>query len=244
MVVRPNTPQQKKDTLGKTFKKENMTTESAAAGAHHTTITISGRETRVRDVMGQVRRHKRYAARTNQKWSFDIHSDCINGIATAVMAAGLLGDAKDYKIENTTNNDNNNNKKTTTTTSVTFSFDEESPCLVGNKADYERLKADEECGAAPGCWYISGLRNDRTLSTSIAAFSARAHKSVEDNTKMHLGSAGSASRVLFVMVAKAIERKTHTVENLTVHNDKVVLADGAERDMTFVHAVLVPSSGC
>ena len=57
---------------------------------------------------------------------------------------------------------------------------------------------------------------------------------------MHLGSAGSASRVLFVMVAKAIERQTHAVEQLTIHNDKVVLDNGNERDVTFVHVVLTP----
>tara|TARA_B100001094_G_scaffold121516_1_gene117214 strand:+ start:1410 stop:2129 length:720 start_codon:yes stop_codon:yes gene_type:complete len=203
---------------------------------HHKTVEINGRDTRVRTVMGQIRQHKKDAERFHKPWSFDIRARDISGIATAVMAAGLLGDAKNYDIKNVEGENGSTN------TWVTFSFhkDNNIPCLVGKKADYDRLKEDEDSGNVPGCWYISGLRDDRTLSSSVAAFSARAHKSVEEGTKMHLGSAGSASRVLFVMVAKAIERQTHAVEQLTIHNDKVVLDNGNERDVTFVHVVLTP----
>ena len=42
------------------------------------------------------------------------------------------------------------------------------------------------------------------------------------------------------MLAKAIERQTHAVEQITIHNDKVALENGHERDVTFVHAVLTP----
>lgn len=203
---------------------------------HHKIIDINGRDTRVRNVMSQIRQHKKDAARFHKKWSFDIRARDISGIATAVMAAGLLGDAKNYDIKNVEGDNGSTN------TWVTFSFhkDDNIPCLIGKKKDYDRLKDDEVNGGVPGCWYISGLRDDRTLSSSVAAFSARAHKSVEAGTKMHLGSAGSASRVLFVMVAKAIERATHAVEQLTIHNDKVVLDNGNERDVTFVHVVLTP----
>lgn len=203
---------------------------------HHKIVEISGRDTRVRNVMGQIRQHKKDAGRFNKKCSFDIRARDISGIATAVMATGLLGNAKNYDIKNVTDANASIN------TWVTFSFNDDAniPCLIGHKEDYDRLKTDEENGDIPGCWYISGLRDDRTLSSSVAAFSARAHKSVEDGTKMHLGSAGSASRVLFVMVAKAIERGTHAVEQLTIHNDKVTLDNGNERDVTFVHAILVP----
>jgi len=203
---------------------------------HHKIIEINGRDTRVRNVMGQIRQHKTDAGRFHKKWSFDIRACDISGIATAVMAAGLLGDAKNYDIKNITDDNGSTN------TRVTFSFNKDAniPCLIGQKADYDRLKTDEENGIIPGCWYISGLRDDRTLSSSVAAFSARAHKSVEDGSKMHLGSAGSASRVLFVMIAKAIERGTHAIEQLTVHNDKVILDNGNERDVTFVHAILAP----
>ena len=204
---------------------------------HHTVIDIDGRDTRVRNVMSQIRQHKKEAARFHKTWSFDIRASDVSGIATAVMAAGLLGDAKNYEIKNVVETENG-----PTNTWVTFCFhkDNNIPCLIGKQVDYERLKDDEENGRLPGCWYISGLRDDRTLSSSVAAFSARAHKSVEEGTKMHLGSAGSASRVLFVMVAKAIERQTHAVEQLTIHNDKVTLDNGNERDVTFVHAVLSP----
>lgn len=204
------------------------------SNSHHTIIEIDGRDTRVRKVMSRIRQHKKDAGRFHKKWSFEIRARDISGIATAVMAAGLLGDAKNYDIRNV------GGENGSTNTWVTFSFhkDDNIPCLVGKKADYARLKDDEASGAVPGCWYISGLRGDRTLSSSVAAFSARAHKSVEDGTKMHLGSAGSASRVLFVMVAKAIERQTHAVEQLTIHNDKVTLDNGSERDVTFVHVVL------
>lgn len=202
----------------------------------HKSIDINGRKTRVRYIMSQIRHHKKDAYCQNKYWSFDIGARDISGIATAVMATGLLGDAKNYDIRNVGVDSNSIN------TCVTFSFhqNKNTPCLIGNKTDYERLKQDEESGAVPGCWYISGLRDDRTLSSSVAAFSARAHKSVEEGTKMHLGSAGSASRVLFVMVAKAIERQTHAVEQLTIHNDKVTLDNGSERDVTFVHVVLIP----
>jgi len=210
----------------------------AGSKTHHKIIDINGRDTRVRNVMGQIRQHKKDAGRFHKKWSFEIRARDISGIATAVMAAGLLGDAKNYDIKNVEGEDGSTN------TWVTFSFhkDNNTPCLIGKKADYDRLKDDENSGAVPGCWYISGLRNDRTLSSSVAAFSARAHKSVEEGTKMHLGSAGSASRVLFVMVAKAIERQTHAVEQITIHNDKVTLDDGSKRDVTFVHVVLTPIS--
>jgi len=203
---------------------------------HHKIVEINGRDTRVRNVMGQIRQHKKDAGRYHKKWSFDIRARDISGIATAVMAAGLLGDAKNYDIKNVSDANGSTN------TWVTFSFNKDAniPCLIGQKADYDRLKTDEENGVIPGCWYISGLRDDRTLSSSVAAFSARAHKSVEEGSKMHLGSAGSASRVLFVMIAKAIERGTHAIEQLTVHNDKVTLDNGNERDVTFVHAILTP----
>lgn len=205
--------------------------------AHHKIIDINGRDTRVRNLMGQIRQHKKDAGRFHKKWSFEIRARDISGIATAVMAAGLLGDAKNYDIKNVTDANGSTN------TWVTFSFnkDDNTPCFIGNKADYARLKTDEENGVVPGCWYISGLRDERTLSSSVAAFSARANKSVEDGVKMHLGSAGSASRVLFVMIAKAIERGTHAVEQLTVHNDKVTMDNGNDRDVTFVHVILAPT---
>ena len=208
----------------------------SANSTHHKIIDINGRDTRVRNVMSQIRQHKKDAGRFHKQWSFEIRARDISGIATAVMAAGLLGDAKNYDIKNV----EGDNGSTNTWVSFSFHKDDNIPCLIGKKPDYDRLKEDETNGAIPGCWYISGLRDDRTLSSSVAAFSARAHKSVEEGTKMHLGSAGSASRVLFVMVAKAIERQTHAVEQLTIHNDKVTLDNGSERDVTFVHAVLTP----
>ena len=203
---------------------------------HHKIIDINDRHMRVRNVMGQIRQHKKDAGRFHKKWSFEIRARDISGIATAVMAAGLLGDANNYDIKNVEGENGSMN----TWVSFLFHKDNNIPCLIGKKADYDRLKDDENNGAVPGCWYISGLRDDRTLSSSVAAFSARAHKSVEEGTKMHLGSAGSASRVLFVMVAKAIERQTHAVEQITIHNDKVALDSGSERDVTFVHVVLMP----
>lgn len=204
--------------------------------SHHLTIDIVDRDTRVKHVMSQIRHHKKNATRLKKQCSFEVRSHNINGIATTVMAAGLLGNAKNYEIKN------EEGPNGTVNTCVSFTFDEDKavPCVIGTKEDYERLKADEDEGLVPGCWYISGPRDDRTLSSSVAAFSARAHKSVEDGSKMHLGSAGSASRVLFVMLAKAIERQTHTIELLTIHNDKVAINNGAARDVTFVHAVLAP----
>lgn len=220
------------------------------SGIRHQTIVI-GRTDSVKSVMAAVRKWKK--ACRNLPYIFTIVAPSIDTVATAVMSAGLLGDAKRWNIGNVYQSGNTTTGKPCRRmqTEISFIFSsgldddhEDAQRLIGGRAEYEDLEARVKDGSLPSCWYISNLNETRTRKRSLSAFRARAEKSLASNECMHLGAAGSATRVLFDMVADARMEGTHYIDEMTIHNgkrDDCSIED--KRDVTFVHVILRPNVG-
>lgn len=211
---------------------------------------IIGRTDTVKSVMASVRKWKK--ACRNVPNVFSIVAPNIDAVATAVMSAGLLGDAKNWEI-NTHSMENGG-----VDTEVSFLFStglpddhDDAQSYIGGSEAYDDLETRVKDGSLPSCWFISNLNETRTRASSLSAFRTRAQKSLSAGECMHLGAAGSATRVLYDMVADARSSGTHVIEEMTIHNGKRSGFNGdnnnnnnknnnSKRDVTFVHVILRP----
>tara|TARA_B110000196_G_scaffold275025_2_gene252259 strand:+ start:1146 stop:1928 length:783 start_codon:yes stop_codon:yes gene_type:complete len=209
----------------------------------NTEIVVTKSDT-VKSIMKAVRFIKKQCRR--RPYTYTITAPDMESIATAVMAAGLLGDARNWIIENVPTGDGDGHVHT----NVSFTFvgnlpetHEQAQCHIGGRDDYEELEMRVKEGHLPSCWYISNLNGTRTLDGSISACIKRFKKSQARGENMHMGAAGSATRILFTMVAKAVELQTHVISEMTIHNGKRPInkgSNGITRDVTFVHIILQP----
>ena len=112
---------------------------------------IIERSDTVKSVMAAVRKWKKQSR--NVPNIFSIVAPNMEAIATAVMSAGLLGNAKNWEI-NTSNMENGN-----TTTEVSFFFShglpddhEDAQTYIGGADAYADLEARVKDGSMPSCW--------------------------------------------------------------------------------------------
>lgn len=223
----------------------------------HSEIVVRKDDT-VKSIMASVRALKKQCRR--RPYTYTIRAPNMDSIATAVMAAGLLGSddpsaaANNWHIHNAVHQTvAAGANQSHVDTEVAFSFSgnllethEKAQRYIGGREEYEEIESRVKDGRLPSCWYISNLNGNRTLSGSINACITRLQKSQARGESMHMGAAGSATRILYTMAAKAIELETHVISEMTVHNGKRPPVNnesesGVKRDVTFVHIILQPA---